>query len=385
MLAAVPVLALSACTGVDPGRDASPVSDSVVRKSQADVEVVPGADATAVRPTERVVVTAVDGRLADVSVRAATGAGQPLAGTLSADGTTWTSAPGLLPLGTRYVVSAQAVDAQGYGKVVTSAFTTVVPTARLRTIITPGDGSTVGVGMPLRVQFTAKVADRAAVEQRLSVVSSTPVEGDWRWTGDKEVVYRPQSYWPAGTKVTVQLGLAGVDAGNGVWGDRDRTLRFTVGAAMVSTVDIAKHTMTVTRDGKVLRVVPVTTGKEGFATRNGTKVIMSKERRRVMDSTTIDIPEGSPDAYRLEVEYAMRLTYSGEFIHAAPWSVRSQGRANVSHGCTGMSMANAAWLYSISRPGDVVRYVGGQRALESWNGYTLWNVSWADWQVDDTA
>jgi lipoprotein-anchoring transpeptidase ErfK/SrfK len=382
-MAAVPLAFVTACTATGTASDASPVAATVVRQSQAELEVLPRSDATGVRPDQAVSVVSVNGRLSDVVVRPTSG--PPLAGRFSPDRTTWTATAGLLPLGTSYVVQAQAVDAAGYGKVVRSTFTTVTPKATLRTVITPGNGSRVGVGMPIRVQFTAPVADRQAVEERLSVTTSVPVEGDWRWTGAKEAIWRPRELWPAGTDVVVRLALAGTDAGAGVWGDRDRVLRFSVADAMVSTVDIAKHTMTVRRNGAVLKVLPITTGKEGFETRNGVKVIMSKERTRVMDSATIDIPAGSPDSYRLEVEYAMRLTYSGEFIHAAPWSVRQQGRANVSHGCTGMSLANAAWLYSVSRPGDVVRYVGGQRSLESWNGYTAWNVPWERWLTDTDA
>jgi lipoprotein-anchoring transpeptidase ErfK/SrfK len=137
--------------------------------------------------------------------------------------------------------------------------------------------------------------------------------------------------------------------------------------------------MTVRKNGKVVRTIPITTGKEGFTTRAGIKVIVTKERYRVMDSTTVDIPAGSADSYRLKVEYAMRLTWSGEFLHAAPWSVSSQGHRNVSHGCTGMSTANARWLYDNSNIGDVVEFVNSPRGLESGNGYTDWNVAWAKW------
>ena len=234
--------------------------------------------------------------------------------------------------------------------------------------------------MPLRVVFTQKVTDRAAVERALSVQTSIPVEGAWRWFSAKEVHYRPKTYWPAGTHVTVTFRLAGLDAGGGIWGDHDRTYAFDITPnALVSTVDITAHTMTVRQDGAVLRVIPVTTGKDGYLTRGGTKVVIAKERTRLMDSTTVDIPPDSPDAYHLLVEYAMRLTWSGEFVHAAPWSVSHQGHENVSHGCTGMSTANAAWFYSITHIGDVVRYTHSTRELEPGNGYTDWNLSWAQW------
>jgi lipoprotein-anchoring transpeptidase ErfK/SrfK len=135
----------------------------------------------------------------------------------------------------------------------------------------------------------------------------------------------------------------------------------------------------VRRNGKVLRVVPVTTGKEGFATRNGVKVIISRESSRQMDAETTGLKKTDPEYYNVKVKYAMRVTWSGEFLHAAPWSVGSQGRANVSHGCTGMSTENAKWLFERSKMGDVVKFVGSKRPLESYNGYTMWNMGLASW------
>lgn len=149
---------------------------------------------------------------------------------------------------------------------------------------------------------------------------------------------------------------------------------------MVSYVDMNTHMMRVTRDGKTVRNIPITTGKVGFETRSGVKVIMNKERTRIMDAATGGTDTADPEYYRLEVEYAMRLTYSGEFLHAAPWSVSHQGHSNVSHGCTGMSTSNAAWLYENSTIGDVVVYSAGHRSMEQSNGIGVWNVSWERWQ-----
>ncbi len=346
--------------------------------SQATVTFSPASRST-VGPDAAIEVRATIGRLVSVVVRPKSG-GKALAGTLSSDGLSWVATPGLLPLDTSFVVAASAVDSDGRNKVVTSSFTTVKPKAVLRTVVNPGDGALVGAGMPIMVSFNAPVTDRAAVEARLQVSMSQPVAGSWHWFSSKVVHWRPKTFWPAGEKVTVNLRLAGVDAGGGVWGGRDRTYGFTIGDRIVSTVDVTAHTMTVTSNGVVLRVIPITTGKAGYLTRGGIKVIMTKERFRVMDSTTVDIPANSPDAYRLKVEYALRLTYSGEFVHAAPWSVAHQGHSNVSHGCTGMSLANAAWFYSISHIGDVVQYIHSTRSLEQGNGYTDWNLSWSDWQ-----
>jgi lipoprotein-anchoring transpeptidase ErfK/SrfK len=194
------------------------------------------------------------------------------------------------------------------------------------------------------VRFTSPVTDRATVERHLKVTASRPVAGSWHWFGDDEVHWRPKTYWPAHTNVRVDFDLGGVNAGGGIWGDHDRTVRFSTADAMVSTVDVRSDHMTVTRNGKVLRVIPITTGKPGYLTRAG-------------------------------------ITWTGEFLHAAPWSVRHQGHENVSHGCTGMSTDNARWLYSISHVGDVVQYVHSTRTLELGNGFTDWNISWSSWKA----
>ena len=138
--------------------------------------------------------------------------------------------------------------------------------------------------------------------------------------------------------------------------------------------------MQVFQNGKLLRTIPITTGKPGFTTRSGTKVIIEKFETKRMDSETVGIDRDDPEDYDIDnVEYAMRVTYSGEFIHAAPWSVGSQGYANVSHGCTGMSTDNAGWLYSISKRGDVVEYTGTDRQMTLTNGYGDWNASFPEW------
>lgn len=256
------------------------------------------------------------------------------------------------------------------------------PKRDLTAAVTPSTGSVVGVGMPVMVRFgtTIRPSQRAAIERALVVKTTpTPVVGSWSWTGSREVHYRPRAYWPAHTTVQVRLALNGVRAGSAVWKFRNRTTTFTTGDAVVSKVDLKKHKMTVTRNGKTLMVIPVTGGKPGFTTRSGTKLIMEKYRYKTMDAATTGTPRGSSEYYRIRVQYAMRVTNSGEFLHAAPWSVASQGRANVSHGCVGMSVANAGKLYAVSRIGDPVVVTGTTRKTEPGNGWTDWNVSWAKW------
>ncbi len=175
--------------------------------------------------------------------------------------------------------------------------------------------------------------------------------------------WRPRTYWKPGTDVTVNADINSIPAGNGVYGQLSRSTSFHVGDAMVSRVDVKTHRMRVFRNGTLLRTIPISAGKPGFTTRSGTKVIIEKFRRKRMDAATTGISKDDPEYYNLSnVEYAMRVTYSGEFLHAAPWSVGSQGSDNVSHGCVGMSTENAAWLFNLTKRGDVVE-VTRQRPL----------------------
>jgi lipoprotein-anchoring transpeptidase ErfK/SrfK len=304
--------------------------------------------------------------------------GRTVDGTLDESRTRWTAAAPL-NVAQHYRVTAKAVDPAGAPLERTAFFSTFKPKGTLKTSISPLSGSTMGVGMPIIVRFNKAVSDRAAVERGLVVTSRKPAEGAWSWISDTEVHYRPRDYWPANDKISIDVRLRGVQAGRKLWSLENRTIKFKTPAAMVSTVDVARHTLTVRRNGKVLRVVPITSGKAGFLTRNGTKVVLEKHVLKVMDSATVGIPKGDPDYYHLDVPYALRVTWSGEFVHAAPWSTSHQGLANVSHGCVGMSMSNAIWLFNMTHIGDVIRVVNSPRTLEPGNGYTDWNVPWKQW------
>ena len=345
---------------------------------EASVEVSPPAGTADVRPDTPVVLTSTGGRLDGVALTAEDGT--VVAGETSLDGRTWTSTGGLAPE-TTYAVSAVAINPDAVRTPVTSSFSTLEPRDVETASVQPRTGWVVGVGMPVIVHFDAQVQDRAAVERKLAVTASPAVEGAWHWISDTEVQYRPVEFWRSGTTVTVDADLSGVEVADGIWGVRAEPTTFTIGSAMVSTVDISTHTLTVTKDGDVLRTIPITTGKKGFETRNGTKVVISRETDHRMDAASTGIEPGDPEYYNLDVKYAMRLTWSGEFFHAAPWSVGSQGRANVSHGCTGMSTADAKWLMDSSKVGDVATFVGGDRALEKDNGWTAWNMSFEEWKA----
>ena len=325
-------------------------------------------------------VTAKDGTLKGVKVTAGK---RTLPGSLVQDDTVWRATERLEP-GTRYQVRGTAVDADGLKKTLSRDFRTVPLTLDQQTYasIAPLQGETVGVGMPVIVTFDVPVTDRAEIEKHLSVKSSPAQPGTWHWISDYEVHWRPKHYWQAGTNVTVNANINGVNAGNGIYGQEDRTASFHVGHAVIMKIDVATHEMRVIEDGNLLRTIPISAGKPGFTTRSGIKVIIEKFRTKRMDAATTGINPGDPEYYNISnVEYAQRVTYSGEFLHAAPWSVGSQGLANVSHGCVGMSTEDAAWLYGLTHRGDVVDVTGSDRPMEPTNGYGDWNVSWKDYRA----
>jgi lipoprotein-anchoring transpeptidase ErfK/SrfK len=204
-------------------------------------------------------------------------------------------------------------------------------------------------------------------------------DGAWRWNSGTEVMFRPESYWPGNSKITLESNFKGVHISKSVWGKTDSVNTWHTGPAMISYVNLQTHMMKVTRNGKTIRNIPIAAGKPGFDTRSGIKVILTKERTRRMDAATGGTPQDSPEYYDLVVEYAMRVTWSGEFLHAAPWSVGNQGVYNSSHGCTGMSTANAEWLYNESEIGDVVVFTGSDRHMTMDNGIGDWNVPLDRW------
>jgi lipoprotein-anchoring transpeptidase ErfK/SrfK len=369
------LLVLGGCTSgtTTPASDAAAAATPTPTASEAVVVMDPADGAVDIAPDATITVRAERGTLEKVVLSG----GAPVPGQLSPDRTTWT-ATGLFA-GTRYVLSARAEDRHGLSTLTTTTFTTVAPTATAKVKMSPIQDETVGIGMPIMLTLTEPTADRAAVERRLSVESSPPVTGSWYWLSDTSLHYRPQTYWPANSSVTVRMALRGVPFGDGVYGEHDRVVSFRIGDAMVSTVDVAGHHMTVTQNGQLLRTIPVTTGKPGQATRAGIKIISEKYVDKRMDAATTGVDSTDPDYYVVDVKYAMRVTNTGEFLHAAPWSVGSQGRDNVSHGCTGMSTEDARWLFEISRRGDVVEFVNSDRPLEPGNGITDWNVPWDQW------
>jgi lipoprotein-anchoring transpeptidase ErfK/SrfK len=385
--ALVALLALAACTDDAPSPRADQPADEVTTDDEQQTQAQPvrfadNVPAGDVSVDSRVTVTAAHGTIDAVELSYGRGPDKSVSGTLDKAATTWT-ADELLEPGEAYRLRMSGAGSDGKGKTELVRFRTTDLTLDEQTYpsLAPLDGATVGVGMPVILTFDIPVTDRAAVQRQLAVTSQPSVRGTWHWYSDTEVHFRPRSYWPAGAKVNVEAELNGVNVGGGIYGQESRDIDFTVGKSVISKIDLDSHTMRVFIDGELARTIPITGGKPGFDTRSGVKVIMEKFESKRMDAATTGISPGNPEYYNLSnVQYAMRETYSGEFIHAAPWSVGSQGSANVSHGCIGMSTENAAWLFGQSSVGDVVKVTGSSRQLEEGNGWTDWNVSWSEYR-----
>ncbi|MEC4019328.1 L,D-transpeptidase [Streptomyces sp. H27-D2] len=322
------------------------------------------------------------GRITDVTATDATG--RFLRGELTADGDRWRStAP--LAAGAHYTVRVSTEDEDGSPGRETLGFDTAAADKLLRVRFGP-DSGTYGVGQPVTAELSARVKGRkarAVVERSLRVASQPAVKGSWHWVDGKTLHYRPRDYWPAHARIEVTSALEGIKVGNGRHGGPSKPLKLRTGDRVEAITDSGSHQMTVFKNGEVLRSIPVTTGKPGFSTRNGVKVVLGRESFVRMRGTSIGISEGSSDSYDLPVLWATRVTWSGEYVHAAPWSVGSQGAANVSHGCTGMSTGNAHWFFNAVRVGDLVtvKNSGGETMTPFDNGFGDWNMKWKDWQA----
>ena len=391
-LAVSAALALSGCSAADPGTPGQPgpptsTAGGVVAVAKGPVAarpdptpviaVSPALGTTDFAPNTPVRVESTGGRLTGVTL--ARPDGSVVAGTLSADRTGWQSNE-LLGYDRSYTVRAAAVTADGRPATVEGSITTVVPSTLTYASMIPNPQLThVGVGQPIAVYFDENVTDRAAVQKSLVVTSTPPVRGAWHWFSDREVHFRPENFWPAHTRVAVDVNIYGVDLGGGIFGQEDRHIQFDVGDSMIAEVSNDGRQLRAYRNGQLVRTMPTSLGKDGTQTPSGTYTVMDQHAKYTMDSSTYGVPIGGPDGYRTVVEYASRLSDSGIFVHGAPWSVADQGVRNVSHGCLNVSVSDAQWFYDNFGRGDVVRVTGTDVPLAPTDGFGDWNLSWADW------
>lgn len=380
--AALLTAALSACSVAGPPTAGTVAKDGGEHAKGGSATVTVTPHGTRATPGEPVTVTAHNGTLTSVTVTDAQGGG--LAGGLSRDGRRWTSGRNAAP-GTAYTVTARTRTEQGTTGDTHASFTTRAADRVNKVDWRPGDATTVGVAQPISLVFDRPVHDKAAVERQLKVTTSNHTDGSWGWmkdwSGKDRVDWRPKEYWRPGTRVTLNARLNGTDSGaDGGWFVRDYRLRFTVGAQQVVRVDLDRKQLTMERNGTTVRTFPVSGGRPGPETGSwrGTEVMMAKEGSIRMNSETV----GLGHAYDQKVDYAMRLTWSGTYAHAAPWNAAYFGQANRSHGCIGMSDADARWLYQHARIGDPFEVTGAETkgTVAVNNGLGDWNVGWDDWR-----
>jgi lipoprotein-anchoring transpeptidase ErfK/SrfK len=305
-----------------------------------------------------------DGTLTKVTAQAD---GKPVEGTKSHGGASWHS-EWALETNTRYTVQATATDAEGLSVTKKNTFKTLDPSKTFNTTIFEGAGESYGVGMPIILTFDHPIIDKRTVERSLQIWTSRPVVGAWYWDGNQKLFFRPRDYWPSNTTVRFEGHLDGVDAGHGMYGVHTLTQHFSIGDSLIAVASTTDHHVKIYRNGKLFGNWPISTGKPGDDTPNGTYLTMDKANPEEMIGPGYDI----------EVPWSVRFTYSGNFMHDAFWSVGEQGFTNVSHGCVNMSPANARTYYNLASFGDPVTITGCPVAGTWGNGWTVWFKSWRD-------
>ncbi|MFI2349619.1 Ig-like domain-containing protein [Streptomyces sp. NPDC019443] len=388
---ALAVLSISVCllagcsTGPGDANDrakAAPAAAGATATPRIHLNAADGQKHVSVARGGRVTVEA--GRITEVSL--ATANGRAVRGERSPDKRTW-APDAALDHGTAYRLTVVAANDDGREETKKIAFTTLAETDRFTGTFTPDNGSTVGVGMPVSFTFDKAITDKKAVESAIEVSSTSGQAVVGHWFGTQRLDFRPQQYWKAHSTVTVTIRLDGVKGAEGAYGEQNKTVRFTVGRSQVSTVDASAHRMTVVRDGKAQKTIPITAGAKNSPTWNGQMVISQKLITTRMDGATV----GFAGEYDIpDVPHAMRLSTSGTFIHGNYWGADSVfGRSNISHGCVGLNDTqgggdpdqDGAWFYDHSLVGDVVVVQNSNdRTIAPDNGLNGWNMAWDQWK-----
>ena len=370
LAAAAVVLALvaSACatssSGTAGAAGTSPSPSPSPTLSAAHISISPKNGVRQAKPNHGITVTVRDGTLTSVTAKSS---GATVGGELDSASTSWQSR-WTLSTGTQYVVRATAVDAEGRSITKMSRFRTLTPDTTASVQIFEGHNATYGVGMPVMLTFSKPVEDKKAVEKALVLTSSKPVVGAWYWDGDQALLFRPRTYWPQNVKVGFVGHFEGLQLSPGVYATHTLRQQWSIGRSLIVVASASGHQMKVYKDRKLFATWPISTGKPGKETPNGTYLSIEKANPQHMVGADYD----------LQVPYSVRFTWSGDFIHAAPWSVGSQGFANVSHGCVNVAPDHAQTYYDMSIPGDPVTVSGSPKSGVWGDGYTVWFLSWTD-------
>jgi lipoprotein-anchoring transpeptidase ErfK/SrfK len=352
--------------------------------------VSPKAGTAHVSPTDPVTVSVAGGKLKSVTVVSGT---KSISGAVQSDGVSWHST-GTLAYGTTYKVTASIRDSTGAQVEKTSTFTTVKPshvagvTFQANALNTLRTGGTYGMGQPVIVAFSRAVTNKAAAEKAIVVETTPAVAGKFFWVSRSIVHWRPAKYWTKGTTIKVSVNAFGVNLGNSVYGAADKKTHFTIGRSLLAVCDNNTHRTKVYIDGKMVRDIACSTGRGGYTkgadgrqihfwTQQGPHVVLSKEKTHTMSSASYGLTDPkNPYYYAPEVvQLCTRISYSGEFLHAAPWN-HSLGQANISHGCINLSQADAQWVYDNFIVGDVVDVRHTPKPLPISDGLGDWTVAY---------
>jgi lipoprotein-anchoring transpeptidase ErfK/SrfK len=331
------------------------------------LSITPAGGSTDTTPNRGITISAAGGKITNVVIRAARG---QVAGTLNAAGTVWHST-WALNVSQRYTVTATAAGSSGAPVTRTSSFRTFTPRATFSAKIIEGYDQTYGVGMPIILYFSRPITYRAAVERALQIRTSKPVVGAWYWDSQCNMApvclyFRPRRYWPPHTRVSFTGHLNGVEVAPGVYGNHTLTQTFTIGSSLIVVASTALHYMNVYRDGKLFAHWPISSGRPGDETPNGTYLTIEK-------ANPVDMVG---PGYNILVPWSVRFTWSGDYLHDAYWSVGEQGFTNVSHGCVNMAPVDAEIYYKMAVPGDPVKIIGSPRAGAWDSGWTQWFLPW---------
>ncbi|MCK2236687.1 MULTISPECIES: Ig-like domain-containing protein [unclassified Crossiella] len=361
-------LLLSACTGGEGGdgggtnkADAPPV---------AKVSVEPGDGAKDLSPRAPVKVSVAEGSLDEVTL---TADGKAVAGKIAADKKTW--APDkALEFGKSYTLGGSATGTDGKKVEIKGGFATQAAGKLMRATINPVDNATVGIAMPVKVEFDEAPQDRAAVEKALKVETSVPVEGAWAWLNPKEVHYRPKEFWPANTQVKVTADLFAVPYGKNVFGRASLSTKFTIGRAQIVEASVASKRMIVKRDGRELMNLPASLGDESkpdLRTANGIYMVSERNATERMVN----------EKYKYDVvkKWAVRIANSGEFIHENQDNAGNLGKRNTSHGCINLSEADAKKYFDSALIGDPVIISGSAGTKGAVSDTYDWRIDWPTW------
>ncbi len=325
-----------------------------------------------------VTVNVADGVLGSVTM--VNENGKSINGQLSPDGLHWQTTD-QLGYNRRYTLNVKALGMGGAANR-QMTFQTSSPAHLTMPYVNPGDGEVVGIGEPVAIRFDENIANRAAAQKAIVITTNPPVEGAFYWLNNREVRWRPEHFWKPGTTIDVAVNTYGTDLGDGMFGEDNVKTHFTVGDEVIATADDTTKIVTVRVNGEVVKTMPTSMGKDSTPTANGFYIVGARYKHIIMDSSTYGVPVNSPNGYRTDVEWATQISYSGIFVHSAPWSVGAQGHTNTSHGCLNVSPSNAVWFYDHIKRGDIVQVVntvGG--TLPGTEGLGDWNIPWPQWKA----